>query len=246
MKPQDSPGAQIMTVDAKDVFKELSNAARYREHYFVEACCGKTRVYQDLLECATQTILSIEVFKECLIHLGKWDPSKNSEAEVDKMINGNRDCKALYRDDLYEAKGPYVVPIAIDGVWVYQPAVVTRDEKMAGRFVLGRNILDAACLRRAIDWHGRIILDDHSGASVLLKWTEDASTRALLDTGAGPNVMTEGIWQAIGEPMLKSYSSKLYTADKSAIQVLGRTPPVKTQLRWKSPIWLSPAKEKII
>ena len=228
--PQDDPGAQIMTVDAKEVFKELSNAARYREHYFVEACCGKTRIYQDLLECATQTILSIEVFKECLIRLGKWDTEQSSEKEVDSMINSHKECKALYRDDLYEARGPYVVPIAIDGVWVYQPAVVTRDEKMAGKFVLGRSILDAACLRRTVDWHGRIILDDHSGASVLLKWTEGASTRALLDTGAGPNVMTEGIWQAIGGPSLRPYSNKLYTADKSTIRVMGRTPPVKTRL----------------
>ncbi len=62
--PQDNTGAQVRTVDAKDILKELHNAARYREHYFVGACCGKNRIYQDLLERATQTIISIEVLKE--------------------------------------------------------------------------------------------------------------------------------------------------------------------------------------
>ncbi len=66
----------------------------------------------------------------------------------------------------FKCRGPFIIPIAVDGVWVYQFGVVTEDARIVNEFVLGERILKSACLRRAVDWYGRVLLDDNAGACV--------------------------------------------------------------------------------
>ena len=66
----------------------------------------------------------------------------------------------------FKSKGPFIIPVAVDGVWVYQFGVVTEDKRIVIEFVLGERILQSACLRRAVDWYGRVLLDDNAGACV--------------------------------------------------------------------------------
>ena len=66
------------------------------------------------------------------------------------------------------------MPIAVDGVWVYQFGVVTEDGRIKNQFVLGERILMSACLRRAVDWYGRVLLDDNAGACVEVSFLHGA------------------------------------------------------------------------
>ncbi len=62
----------------------------HKEAFYVEACCGGKKRYQDLRQCASQTMVHIDVFKSCLKQLGRWDPEITPEKEVDQMIQAAR------------------------------------------------------------------------------------------------------------------------------------------------------------
>ncbi len=55
---------------------------------------------------------------------------------------------------------------------------------------------------------------------------KEASVRALMDTGAGPNIMTLGIWQALGQPGLLPQTKKFLNKDNSLIRAQVRTKPI--------------------
>ncbi len=176
-------------------------------------------------------MVHIEVFKICLKQLGRWDPEITPEKEVDQMIPAAKTRTTSWKGELYSCKGTFVLPVAVDGVWIYQPAVVTLDQRHKGDFVLGEHIPDSACLRRAVDWYGRVVLGAHSATDVNLQFGEESIiTRALLDTGAAPNVMPEQLYEELDCGPLLEASPQLYSADKSAIKVLGRTAPTQPQV----------------
>ncbi len=203
--------------------------SRYRENYYVEACCGETKTHQNLLKCASQTMVHVNVFKQCLKNVGRWDPALIREPDIDKTIERAKPATTTWGDETFQCKGPFSIPIAIDGVWVYQLGVVTTDWRIKDSFVLGQQILDSACLRRAVDWYGRILLGEHSSALVTIIFLHEViKVRALLDTGAGPSIMTENLWIQLGKPALKEAYTSIYAADRSEIAVIGKTSPLMT------------------
>ncbi len=134
----------------------------YRETYFVQACCGDTRIYQNLLKPAGTTVLHDSVFKRCLLNTGVWDPELSHEADVDFSINQQRTASLKVEEDVFKAPWPFSVPISIECVWVSQQVVVTQDTRLAGSFVLGQSLLRRSYLRRAVDWYGTVLLDENS------------------------------------------------------------------------------------
>ncbi len=58
----------------------------YRENYYVEACCGERKSHQNLLSCASQTMVHINVFKQCLKYVGRWDPRVLPEETVEQLL----------------------------------------------------------------------------------------------------------------------------------------------------------------
>ena len=69
---------------------------------------------------------------------------------------------------------------------------MTEDGRLLNQLVLGERILKSACLRRAVDWFGRVLLDDNAGACVKVSFLHEAViARALMDTGASVNILTE-------------------------------------------------------
>ncbi len=118
--------------------------------------------------------------------------------------------------------------------------MVTLDQRLKGDFILGERILDSACLRRAVDWFGRVVLDAHSATDVHLQFGEKSVvTRALLDTGAAPNVMPEQLYKELDCGPFLEASPQLYSADKSAIKVLGRTETVSLRFTSGEPMQVS-------
>ncbi len=99
------------------------------------------------------------------------------------------ECKIM-RDSLerngVQVQGTLHSQIAVDCVWVYQFGAVTGDERLTNEFILGERVLQSACLRRAVDWYGRVLLDDNAGACVKVSFLhEEVIFRTLMDTGAG-------------------------------------------------------------
>ncbi len=123
---------------------------------------------------------------------------------------------------------------------MYQPAVVTLDQRLKGDFILGERIVDSACIRRAVDWYGRAVLDAHSATDVQLQFGEKiVVTRALLDTGAAPNVMPEQLYKELNCAPLLEASPQLYSADKSAIRALSWTAPISLRFTSGEPMQVS-------
>ena len=92
--------------------------SRYRENYCVESCCRETKTHQNLLKCASQTMVHFIVFKQCLKNVGRWDRSLIREPDIDKMIQRTKPATKTWGKETYESRGPFSIPVAIDGVWV--------------------------------------------------------------------------------------------------------------------------------
>ncbi len=141
------------------------------------------------------------------------------------------------------------MPIAADGVWVYQFGVVTEDERIVNGFVLGERTLQSGCLRIAIDWYGRVLLDDNAGACVKVSFLREVViARALLDTEASVKIMTEGLWEKLGTPALLEAPPMLFAANRSQIELIGKSSPLTTTMGIKDEMYVSyviiPTKDK--
>ncbi len=128
----------------------------YRENYYVEACCGEVKSHQNLLSCASQTMVHVNVYKQCLKNVGRWDPRVVPEETVEQRLSRAKPCVTAWKGMEFKCKGPFILPMSVDDVWVYHFGVVTEDVRVANEFVLGERILQSACLRRAVDWYGRV------------------------------------------------------------------------------------------
>ncbi len=118
------------------------------------------------------------------------------------------------------------MPISVDGVWIYQPVLVLEDEDLDEGLVLGRNFMQSMGVSPIIE-QGVIQLDARSSTMTrLMNGDKEADAYALMDTGAEPNAMTLGIWQALGQPELLSQAKKILNADNSHIRAQGRSKPI--------------------
>ncbi len=119
----------------------------------------------------------------------------------------------------------------VGGVKTQQRATVTYQDIPNQRFVLGRGFLEPTGLRRATDSYGRVAIDANASTTARLVMNEvEVKAKALLDTGAGPNVMTEELWRKMKSDRLLEAAPHLYSADRSTIKVHGKTPPILVHL----------------
>ncbi len=212
----------------------------YRENYYVEACCGEVKSHQNLLSCASQTMVRINVFKQCLRNVGRKDPKVVSEETVEQMLTRAKSCLTAWKGMEFKCKGPFIMPRAVDGVWVYQFGVVTEDERIVNQFVLGERILKSACLRQVVDWDGRVLLDEHAGACVKVSILHEmVIARSLMDTGASVNVMTERLWEKLEKPALLEAHPTQFAANRSQIEVIGKSSALKTTMDIKDEMYVS-------
>ncbi len=196
-----------------------------------EVSCGEFRIYQDIRQCASQNMLHHLVFKSCLKRCDRWDPDAISEDNVDKLIKNRPPFTTEYQGETYWCHGMFSVPMIVDGVKTQQRATVTYQDIPNQDFVVGRGFLESSGLRRAIDSYGRVVIDANASTTARLVMNGiEVKAKGLLDTGAGPNVMTEDLWRKLKSDHLLEAAPHLYSADRSTIKVHGKTPPISMYL----------------
>ncbi len=83
-----------------------------------------------------------------------------------------------------------------------------------------------------MDWYGRVLLDDNAAAGACVKVSflhEVVIARALMDTGASVNVMTGRLWEKPWPALLEAPPT-LFAANRSQIEVIGMSSPLKTTI----------------
>ena len=87
--------------------------------------------------------------------------------------------------------GPYIVPVAVDRVWIHQLSEVTLPGDLVQQIIVGASVLSVGRCEKPLKTVGRIVLNKHSFVDVVVVWNgQKLRTRALMDTGASLNVMT--------------------------------------------------------
>ncbi len=139
--------------------------------------------------------------------------------------------KAEWRGKCLIVHGPYIIPISVDKVWIYQLTSVTMYDELQQNIIIGKRTLTVRSHKDPFRATGRILLDAESGTEAALIWGgRKLRVRALLDTGASINIMTAGVWKAFNSPTLMSSTPKVLNADRTLIKSLGMTPQVPTRL----------------
>jgi transposase InsO family protein len=118
------------------------------------------------------------------------------------------------------AHGPFRVAIRIDGISVIVPAFVTRDSKFNRTFQLGQDVWKAIEVKVFDQVPGGIPLMSDSRTM-----TQDGMV-ALLDTGAGPNVISKRAFEAVRSTctqdlQVSEYPFELRAADDKLIRSKG-------------------------
>ncbi len=117
-------------------------------------------------------------------------------------------------------------------VWIHQPVLVIDGENFKEGLVLGRRYIQRIDMVGLLDEEGVVQLDPRSGTLVIVKAAgNEVKIRALMDTGAGPNIMTRGVWRELGSPALASQVVQLTGADSEPISAQGRFERVGVCLR---------------
>ena len=114
-----------------------------------------------------------------------------------------------------------------------QRATVTYQDLPNQGFVFWRGFPESTGFRPAIESYGRVVIDSNASTTVRLVMNGvEVKAKALLDTGAGPNVMTGDLWRKLKSNHLLGAAPHLYSADRSTIKVHGRAPPCSS-VSWR-------------
>ena len=140
MRPQAGPGAttiEIMSVE------EVTAVQDWREaKALVEVECAGHMEWQDLDEREKETLISFPLFLQHLKAMGKLDPNVNTESEVRRMVLKTSPRRAQWRGKcLIVVHGPYIIPIAVDKVWIYQLTSVSMYDTLQQSIIIGKRIL---------------------------------------------------------------------------------------------------------
>ena len=80
----------------------------------------------------------------------------------------------------------------------------------------------------------------NAGACVRVSFLhEEIKARAFMDTGGSVNVMTERLWEKLGKPALLEATPTLFAANRSQIEVVGKSSPLKTTMGIKDEMYVT-------
>ena len=85
----------------------------YSENYYVAACCGEVKSHQNFLSCASQTMVHVIVFKQCLKNVGRWDPRVVPEETVGQMLRSAKSCVTAWKGMEFKCKGPFILKLPL-------------------------------------------------------------------------------------------------------------------------------------
>ena len=124
-----------------------------------------------------------------------------------------------------EVRGPFRIPAAIEGVWIYLKVYVSSEKEFLRNIRLAPTFMGVNALKKLVQ--GSVTTDLDNDFTVPMKFwpgeSREIETEVLLDTGAAPNVITTGVWRKIGCPKLSKSQIHLLLADQGKIGFPGRT-----------------------
>ncbi len=127
--------------------------------------------WQDLDERATETIISLPLFLQHLKAMGKWDPNVNTENEIRRMVLKTSPRRAKWNGKCLIVHGPYIIPISVDKVWIYQlTSVLMYDDTLQQSIIIGKRTLTVTSHKDPVHATGRILLDTESGSEAAIIW----------------------------------------------------------------------------
>ncbi len=227
-----APGRSWATIEEIMTVEEMTAVQDWRDaKALVEVECAGHVEWQDLDKRATDTIISFPLFLKHLKAMGKWDPSVNTESDVRQMILRTPPRKMEWGGICLVVHGAYIIPIAVDKIWIHQLTSVLMYDTLPQSIIIGKRTLTVTSYKDPFYATGRILLDAESGTEAALIWGgRKLRVRALLDTGASINLMTSGLRKAFNLPTLVQSTPKVLNADRTLIKSLGVTPELPTRL----------------
>ncbi len=166
MRPQAGPGVtaiEIMSVEEVTAVQDWRDAKA-----LVEIECAGHMEWQDLDERATETIISFPSFLQHLKATGKWDPIINRESEIRKMVLKTSPRRAEWKGKCPIVHSPYIIPITVDKVWIFQLTSVSMYDKLQQSIIIGKRTLTVTSHKDPFHATGRTLLDAESGTEVAI------------------------------------------------------------------------------
>ncbi len=141
-----------------------------RPESLVEVECAGYVAWQDMKECAPITMLDMEVFLASLKESRRWDESVSTSCDVKEKIMNSPNKKIMWSGREIQGYGPYIVPVAVDRVWIHQLSVATLPGDLVQQIVVGVNVLSVGRCEKPLKMVGKILLNKHSIVDAVVVW----------------------------------------------------------------------------
>jgi hypothetical protein len=186
---------------------------------------------QDVDNLAPLTMVSGKLYLE---FLRKQMPNKKwGRREMEEYVKKHKKRTLPYNDKSYTAFGRFTLPIMIDGCCYHLPTAVVLNELQSPTVILGTQAFDMSFLNLSKDTESVKLTLDKTSSTKGEFFTKDLCYEApiLLDTGAGPSVMSKKFWDLISNgAMLSDDNTPLRAANNQSMEIAGRTPHIKFKI----------------
>ena len=181
-------------------------------------------------ELSSHTVMHVELYKR---YCNRKSRKKHSINRIWRGMKRFKPSRVTHGKDSYDAYGPLKLRLMVNGTQQITGVYVTEDKRIKNRILLGKEFKDRIPAR----WHkpGEYPTFDtdqhgHTNAKFLTS-TGERTANILLDTGAGPTLMSEEMWKEL-EPNLELFpcNRKLRGITAGNLEALGYTPPLRVQL----------------
>ena len=194
---------------------------------------GRTQISCPVDKKQESTIVHARVFNEYMQELKKKG-SKNIEYEEYRKYDRRKQRNMIEIRELYgkltEVHGPFPIDITIDGLEVKTTAYIAMDDEFGKQFVIGRDTWDLTVINEIRSSKDRSV--DLLGNSKSKISFGEIDLIALIDTGAGPSVMSTEAYEGLGKKIeeLGLAGHTLSAANNTELKVRGLTPLLKFKL----------------
>jgi hypothetical protein len=189
----------------------------------------KQQWVQELDDLASTTIIHASLYRS-YHNLHKNGPTWDRE-RLRQELKLLPTRTVTWRDEPHYTRGYVTVPIMVDGCSYFVTATLSTDPSLIDQVILGRDVFElktmssmeqqGACYNLSLNGNASL------AASVITSRGQFPVT-ILLDTGAGPSVMSLSVWECIaGDRTLHEDATPLRAANNQSMEIVGRTPPIR-------------------
>ena len=187
---------------------------------------------QDMDELASTTLVHISLYIRFLRRM-KPIEAHNMPASVAKIRNRQRRF-AHYQGKRYSVYTSTNLPVQIDGCTLHVPCAITFDERLRRRIILGKDAFKCMSVMQCEMKGNEAKLNLDSSCSTIAAFNTASGiyyANVLLDTGAGPSIMSLAMWQRLADQCeLIADNTPLMAANSQTMKIIGRTQPLSFKL----------------